>query len=113
MAPFSLALLLSGQHGAERRRQLLQVKQRRVGLRPDGVPPLVVRGVRDETCREKLVLRIQTRAGRPDVWREGARLHTGAVGLHEAERPVVQRDGQEAEVVRVAHACCDKTSRQA
>lgn len=36
-------------------------------------------------------------------------VHTGIIRLHEAKWSVIDGDRQEAEVVRVAHTCCDET----
>lgn len=67
------------------------------GLGADAVSALVVGDVGDETCN------IRASAGH----RAGGKFshsRTRIVGLQEAERPVVDGEGEEAEVIRVADA---------
>lgn len=68
------------------------------GLSAHAVPALVVGRVGDETCD---IAASVCQTGRFSVVKH---TRTRIVGLHEAERPVVDGDGEEAEVVRVADA---------
>lgn len=109
---FLLFLLFFRKHRTESRQELLQVEQSDVGLSSDSVSALIIRCVGDKICNvTAFVWHLATAENSATSMKTGMMVHTRVIRLHEAERSVVDGDGQQTEVVCVAHACGEHTRR--
>lgn len=106
---FVLFLLFLSEHGTESRQELLQVEQPDVGLSSYAVSALIVGRVGDEIWNITASFVTFDESKTVQLFRSNADnaswVHTRVIRLHEAKRSVVDGDGEETEVVRVAHAC--------
>lgn len=102
--------LFSREQRTDSGQQLLQVVLANTGLSTNPVSALVIRRVRDKiwnitASREPRSKNSAVPAERMQTWMS---IRTGIIGVHEAKRSVIYSDGQQTEVICVAHTCRER-----